>query len=121
MAATTLINHALGANNLQQASRWGWDVVCVSLALMCLLSAPLFFFPTQILTLFMGQSPLVAEGITPLRLTALGMILDSAALVLTQALLGTGCNRTVLRIRFTTLWLIALPLTWVATYPLSLG
>ncbi len=122
MAATTLINHAIGAGDRQTAWRWGWDVVLVALGLLSVLSLPLLFFPGQVLAIFLGDnSVLIQQGHRPLQLAGIGIIVDGVTLVLTQALLGTGSNRTVLQVRFITLWLITLPLTWFTGLHLGLG
>ncbi|MCL6269827.1 MATE family efflux transporter [Sansalvadorimonas sp. 2012CJ34-2] len=122
MAATTLINHALGAGDTHRAWRWGWDVVTVAMVLLTLLSLPLLFMPEAVLGLFLpDNNRLIAEGVQPLQLAGAGLIIDSISLVLTQALLGTGSNKTVLRIRFVTLWQITLPLTWLAGVYFGLG
>ncbi|WP_281647265.1 MATE family efflux transporter [Parendozoicomonas sp. Alg238-R29] len=115
MASTTLINHAIGAGNLHRAWRWGMDVSFAALAVMALLSLPLLLIPEQILKIFLaGNLSLVETGVIPLQLLAISIIADSASLVLTQSLLGTGSNRAVMKIRFSTLWLINLPLTALA-------
>ncbi|CAM3525327.1 MATE family efflux transporter [Parendozoicomonas haliclonae] len=115
MAATTLINQALGANQTEQAFRWGLEVVMVAVIVLTILSLPLIVFPELVLSLFLpSTSPLIEQARLPLQLVGIGMIVDSAALVLTQALLGTGSNKTVMILRISTLWLIGLPLTALA-------
>ncbi|MTI14291.1 MATE family efflux transporter [Sansalvadorimonas verongulae] len=122
LASTTLINHALGSGQHYRAWRWGMDVACTALALMTFLSLPLLLIPEAVLGLFLSQDALLVEaGKIPLQLTAISIIADSAALVLTQALLGTGCNRAVMKIRFSTLWLFGLPLTAVVIHIFQFG
>ena len=122
MASTTLINHSLGAGNHHRAWRWGMDVSFAALALMTLLSLPLLFFPEAVLGFFLPQNAqLATAGKVPLQLMAISVIADSSALVLTQSLLGTGCNRVVMKIRFSTLWLFGLPVTALAVHVFHLG
>ncbi len=114
MAATTLIHQALGARQPERAWRWGLEIVGVACAALGLLSLPLIFLPERVLALFVPDNPLlIAHGAVPLQLAGLGIVLESAALVLIQALIGTGRHRTVLMIRFGTLWLLGLPLTGI--------
>ncbi len=122
MAATTLINQALGAREVETAWRWGWDVALTAFGLLTLLSLPLLFFPEQVLGLFITTNDaLIEQGVVPLQLLGLGVIIESIALVFTQALLGTGSNRQVLQIRFASLWVITLPLTWYFGIHLGFG
>ena len=100
MASTTLVSHAIGAGDLQKACRWGRDVACVTTVGLALLSLPLWIIPGQIISLFTSDTRMIAEGVLPLQLTALGIIAEATGLVLTQALLGAGASRTVMIIRF---------------------
>ena len=77
--------------------------------------------PEAVLMLFLYDPDLVEMGKIPLQLTGLGIILDTASLVFTRALLGAGANRTVLGIRISSQWLLLLPLCWVAGPVLGLG
>ena len=47
------------------------------------------------------------------RRARLQIVLDAAALVFTQALLGAGANRTVMQLTLTGQWLVFLPLAWL--------
>lgn len=121
MAATTLIHQAIGAHQPELAYRWGLQVVGFAVLILTVFSLPLLLFPTHILNPFLPDNPaLVGIGSLPLQLAGLAIIVESAALVLNQALLGTGCNRTVLRIRITTLWLLCLPITALGVFAFGL-
>ncbi len=113
MAATTLVSHALGRRNPDQASEWGWDVVKVASIILIVLSLPMWLFPEQILSLFIRDPELIALARLPLQLTALAICLDSAAIVFAQALLGAGDNRTVMLTTTLGQWLLYLPLAWL--------
>lgn len=121
MAANTLVSQSLGAGKPEQAWRWGWDIVLVAAGILLILSMPLLFIPETLLSLFLHQDDLIEMGTLPLQLTGLGVFLDAASLVFTQALLGAGANRTVLGIRIAAQWLILLPLSWLAGPVLGLG
>ncbi|WP_246480035.1 MATE family efflux transporter [Motiliproteus sediminis] len=114
MAATTLVSHALGENRPDKASRLGWDVVKVALAILVTLSLPLWFFPEAILGLFLHDPALVALAVVPLQITCIAICADTAAIVFTQALLGAGANRTVMLVTTIGQWCFYLPLAWLA-------
>ncbi|MCL6414593.1 MATE family efflux transporter [Aestuariirhabdus sp. Z084] len=121
MAATTLVSRALGENQPEDAYRWGWDVVRLAVVVLLLLGIPFWLFPDAILSLFLANEASRAIGHLPLQLTALGMVLDATAIVLTQALLGAGANRIVMRISISLQWLLFLPLAWLLGPMLGYG
>lgn len=121
MAATTLVSHSLGAGDVDAAQRWGWEVVRIAALGLVLLGIPFWLFPAAILGLFVNDPALIELGIWPLRLTGLGMVLDSASLVLTQALLGAGASRTVMAVSLGNQWLLFLPLAYLIGPVLGYG
>ncbi len=114
MAATSLVSQSLGANDPEEAYRWGWDVVRVAALALFVMGAPFWLAPHLVLGLFTQDPQLLALGEWPLRITGIGMVLDATALVLTQALLGAGASRTVMGVNLGSQWLIFLPLAYLA-------
>ena len=121
MAATTLVSHSLGAGDVDAAHRWGWEVVRIATLGLALLGVPFWLAPGAILGLFVNDPALIELGTWPLRLTGLGMVLDSASLVLTQALLGAGASRTVMAVSLGNQWLLFLPLAYLTGPVLGYG
>lgn len=121
VAATTLVSHALGENRADLASRWGWDIITTATVIMALLSLPMWLFPDAILALFLHDPSLINEAHLPLMLTGLAICLDAAAIVLTQALLGAGANRTVMLVTTAGQWCFYLPLAWLVGPYLGFG
>ncbi|MFC6672403.1 MATE family efflux transporter [Marinobacterium aestuariivivens] len=113
MASTSLVSHALGRNRPTEAQQWGWDVIKTALAIMCLLSLPMWLAPEQLLSLFLQDPQLIDQARLPLQITGLAICLDAASLVLTQALLGAGANRLVMLVSISGQWLFYLPLAWL--------
>lgn len=121
MAAMSLVGQSLGRHDLRDAHRWGWDVVQLALPFLALLALPMALFPDAVLSLFLHDPDLIALGRLPLRLSALMIVMDGAALVFTQALLGAGANRTVMSTTLTLQWLVFLPLAWWVGVGLGFG
>lgn len=121
MAATTLVSHSLGKGDVDAAHRWGWEVVGIAAVGLALLGIPFWLFPQAILGLFVNDPALIELGTWPLRLTGLGMVLDAASLVLTQALLGAGASRTVMAVSLGNQWLLFLPLAYLLGPVLGCG
>lgn len=111
LAAMSLVGQALGRETPDEAHRWGWDVVRLAWLCLALLALPMVLCPDGLLGLFLPDT-LVAMGRLPLQLTALMIVLDAAAIVLAQALLGAGANRTVMLLTLALQWLLFLPLAW---------
>lgn len=113
MASTTLVSHSLGAGQPEQARRFGWQVVGLAMVLLAVMALPLLLLTETILGLFLQSPEVVAMGVTPLRMTAVGVVLDAIGIVLAQALLGAGANRTVLKVSIALQWGMLLPLAWL--------
>lgn len=112
VAAMSLVGEALGRDAEQEAHRWGMDALRVAWLLLLVLALPMLIIPEQVLTLFFTNSQLVALGKLPLQLTGAMIVLDAAALVLAQALMGAGAQRTVMVLTLGMQWLLFLPLAW---------
>ncbi|MFL0806591.1 MAG: MATE family efflux transporter [Oceanobacter sp.] len=113
IASTSLVGHALGAGKPTDAHRSGWEVVRVTILIMLILGAPLWMFPEAILTVFTNDPQLIELGVLPLRLTGLVILLEVTAMVLTQALLGAGASKQVMRINLLMQWCVLLPLAYL--------
>ncbi|KXS39299.1 MAG: MATE efflux family protein [Halomonadaceae bacterium T82-2] len=111
LAAMSLVGQALGRDTPHDAHRWGWDVVRVAWICLSVLALPMLIFPDRVLSVFL-PADLIPLGRLPLQLTALMIVLDAAAIVLGQALLGAGANRTVMVLTLALQWLVFLPMAW---------
>lgn len=112
VAAMSLVGEALGRDAQYEAHRWGLDALRVAWLLLIMLALPMLVLPEQVLALFFTNSELIALGKLPLQLTGVMIVLDAAALVLAQALMGAGAQRTVMMLTLGMQWLLFLPLAW---------
>ncbi|MGY4876689.1 MATE family efflux transporter [Vreelandella aquamarina] len=112
VAAMSLVGEALGRQDQQAAHRWGIDALSVAGVLLTLLALPMLLFPAALLSLFFDDRSLIQLGELPLQITGLMIVLDTAALVLAQALMGAGAQRTVMFLTLSLQWLVFLPLAW---------
>lgn len=112
IAAMSLVGEALGRDDQYAAHRWGIDALSVASMLLTLLALPMLFLPEFILAIFFTDDTLVQLGRLPLQITGLMIVLDAAALVLAQALMGAGAQRTVMLLTLGMQWLLFLPLAW---------
>ncbi len=121
MAATTLVSHSLGEQQRETAYRWGIDTIWLALLVLFVLGLPLWIWPEAVLHLFIQDAELQALGRWPLIIQGLGLCLDAAAIVLTQALQGAGAHRTVMLINSASFWGLYLPLAWLFGVHLGWG
>ncbi|WP_339118865.1 MATE family efflux transporter [Halomonas sp. BMC6] len=112
VAAMSLVGEALGRDDQQAAHRWGIDALTVAGMLLTVLALPMLVIPEPILGIFFTDEALVQLGRLPLQITGLMIVLDAAALVLAQALMGAGAQRTVMLLTLGMQWLLFLPLAW---------
>lgn len=121
VAAMSLVGEALGRDAEQDAHRWGMDALWVAWLLLAVLALPMLWVPESVLGLFFSSPELITLGTLPLQLTGLMMVIDAAALVLAQALMGAGAQRTVMIVTLGMQWLFFLPLAWWAGLALGHG
>ena len=112
IAAMSLVGEALGRDDQQAAHRWGIDALSVAGMLLTVLALPMLLFPTAVLAIFFTDHELIQLGTLPLQITGFMIVLDAAALVLAQALMGAGAQRTVMLLTLSMQWLVFLPLAW---------
>src|SRR5699024_1445157 len=62
LAATTLVGHALGRNNTQEASRWGWLASRLGLVVLIMCTLPIVGYPEWFLQHFLHQEALVQQA-----------------------------------------------------------
>lgn len=121
IASTSLVSHALGANNSEDAYRWGWEVVRIATFLMLLLGLPLSFFADSILRIFTQDELLIALGTQPLQITGISITFEVTAMVLIQALLGAGASKKVMVINLIMQWCLLIPLAFLIGPVLGYG
>ncbi len=121
MAATTLVSESLGANNKESAYRWGIEVIKLAVIILFLLGTPMWLFPDLVLSIFLRDQHLIDIGRLPLQMTGLGICIDAVGIVLTQALLGAGANRNVMKVSILTQWIFFLPLAYLVGPVLGFG
>ena len=114
LAAATLVGQALGRGDVDDASRWAWDVVKVAIVAMGLLGLPMVLFPELLLTTIYTLKPAtLAVALWPLRLVGMSMVFEAIGTVLQNSLLGAGDTRRVMAVAITNQWLVFLPCAYL--------
>ena len=121
IAGASLVGQALGQEHKENAYRWGIDVARVAIIILGLLGLPMWIAPEWVLRIFTADKELIALGTWPLRIIGLNIVLEVAAITLTQALLGAGASRKVLKINLLMQWGVFLPLAYLIGPVLGYG
>ncbi len=112
LAAASLVSHALGRGDAQDAHRWGWDVVKIGAYVFVTLGLPMLVLPKLVLSGFLHEPALLELGQLPLQLMGLGIALEGIGVILMNALLGAGASAPVMGIAIGLQWGVFLPLAW---------
>lgn len=122
LAAASLVGQALGRGDVDDAERWGWDVVKVSVVIMSILALPMIFFPEAILSAFFPDSPEpVAVAIAPLRVGGLSMVIEAMGIILLNAIMGAGATKLSMTISVGLQWGVLLPVAYLVGPVMGLG
>ncbi len=109
IAAASLVGQSMGAGDMDDAARRGWEVVGVGVCVLALIALPLVFAPSLMLRLFTPAREVIAAGSGAIRLAGIGLPIQAVGLVLMQALFGAGDNLRVMLISIGCQWGILLP------------
>lgn len=121
LAAATLVGQALGADDEEEAWRWGWRVSRLAAVFVALLSLPAVIAPDLVLRPFLHDAATRELALWPLRLGAICTPVEAIGAVLMNAHLGAGSSRTVLAVSVATQWGFFLPLAWLLGPMLGYG
>ena len=112
IAGASLVGHALGRNDVEDAARWGWNVACLAALLGLAIGLPAAVFHRQILSLFLHDPATLTLASMPLLLSASLIWFDAAGITLFNAHLGAGDSKRVMIISIVTQWALYLPLAY---------
>lgn len=121
LAAASLVGHALGRRDTEDAWRWGWDVVRIAMLAVALVALPLAIAPEFFLGLFIHEPRTIAIAQLPLRIVAVFLPLDALRMVLLNGLTGSGYTRPTMVVSVTLQWLLFLPAAYVIGPVLGAG
>ena len=114
LATAALVGHALGARNLAEAERWGWEGASLGMAVMGCFGVVLFLVPDTILQLFFTAGAGARElAVTPLRLAGATLGMEALVLVLLNSISGAGATHLALTLNLGMEWLVFLPIAYL--------
>ena len=113
IAGASLVGHALGRKDPEDASRWAWNVAVLAGCVGLSIGIPAAVFHEPILMLFLKESSTRAIAEWPLILLAIFIAFDAAGMTFFNAHLGAGDSRRVMKITIGCQWLLFLPVAYV--------
>lgn len=121
LATMTLVGNALGRGDAEDAAAWGWNGAALTFVYGAALSLLLIPLADPILGVFLTNPETRQLAYLPMVLWALMISVDSAGMVLMNALIGAGDTRRSMWISITWQWLFYLPLAWLVGPVLGYG
>ena len=120
LGAMTLVGQSLGAKDLSDARRWGWEISQVGAVMLFSIGLPMWIIPDLILGLFV-EGDTIALGHLPLQLLGLALVIEGPSFVLMHTLLGAGEMKRVMIATLVSQWVFALPLGYIMGISMGYG
>ncbi len=122
LASASLVGQALGRGDVEDAARWGWDVVRVASMIVALIGMVMFFGAEPILGIFLDTQPEVLEvAVAPLRLVGATVVLDAIGMVLLNSIMGAGATLLAATVSTAFQWFLFLPAAYLVGPVLGFG
>lgn len=113
-ATATLVSQSLGEKKPEQAAKFGWSSVRLGLVLFGILGLCEGVFFTKDILAFVSHSEAVQQAaLLPMRLMGLTTPVIAVAMILTQALFGSGNTRFVMVAELILHFTCLMPLAWL--------
>ena len=121
MATMTLVSQSLGEKKVTETFYWPFYVSILALLGVGSLVLGVLCFPKLILQPFIVDVAVLQRAILPLRLDAIGVLLEVLALIFMYALNGVDRTRFVMIASIICQWIFLLPITYWISIMLGYG
>jgi MATE family multidrug resistance protein len=108
-AGAALVGQALGRGNVDDASRWAWDVLRVGAIGLAMIGVPFWLVPDLLLSIWLHEPAAVDVARTPMRILGAMIVINGAGYMLAAMLNGAGDVRRVTWVNLITQWFWLLP------------
>jgi multidrug resistance protein, MATE family len=108
-AGAALVGQALGRGNVDDASRWAWDVLRLGAIGLALIGVPFWLVPDLLLSIWLHEPAAVDVARTPMRILGAMIVINGAGYMLAAMLNGAGDVRRVTWVNLITQWFWLLP------------
>lgn len=121
VAATALVGQWLGKKDESTAEKYGYASFRIGLVVMFCMMGVFLVFPQYLLAIFTGDSEVIWQGASVLRIEAFSQPFFASAIILTGALRGAGDTRYPLGVAVFGMWIVRLSVAWFLVTKLSMG
>lgn len=121
LAAASLVGHALGRGDPEDARRWGWNVALLAAIVGLALGFPAIVFPDALLGVFIHEPSTLDLARIPLQLVAALMWTEGIGMVLMNAHLGAGDTKRIMLVTICLQWVLMLPAAYIIGPVLGFG
>lgn len=116
-AATNIrVGHAVGANDAPEAKRAGWAGIAIGAGLTTIIGAAFLTVPSLLASLYTRELAVLEIARFMIMAGAVMLVLDGTATVTSGALRGRGDTMKPALIHIACLWLIGVPMAYVAGF-----
>lgn len=113
MAASVLVGQNLGAQQVERAVRFGWQIASTAATALAGLAVPLYIFAPEVASILTADPLVLDETVAYLRYNLLATPFMALSLSLGGGLQGAGDTRGVMLVIVVSMWLIRLPLAYL--------
>lgn len=121
MTASILVGHYLGAGRPDLARSYGYRVLGIGMACVCLISLLLWQFIDPVTGYFSADIGVQTNAVDYLMWNMLAIPFTLVAMILTGALNGAGATLYTFLVMGGSIWLIRLPLAWILGHQIFSG
>ncbi|MDC7231710.1 MAG: MATE family efflux transporter [Spirochaetales bacterium] len=118
---TTLVGQSLGAGENDRTGSVVRTAVHMSLIYIIPGMVFCFFYGSLFIRFFIDDPAVVAEGASLFRINSASVIVFAVFMILAGAFQGAGDTRSLMYMHLGRLWVLRLPLAWLAAYALGMG
>jgi putative MATE family efflux protein len=121
IAATTLVGQALGAERPDRARMAVVETLILCLIMLCVTGAALVLWAPHIIAIFIDDATVIAMGAPCNRILGYCEPIVAVSIVISGVLRGAGDTRFTMLVMAVSMWLVRVPLSFLAAGPLGWG
>ncbi len=119
VATASLVGQSIGAQEVDEAEKYGWSSIRYSSFLMLLLSLILFLFPEKLAALFTDSPEVMKYSAITLRCIAIEQFCSCVSIVCSGVLSGAGDTKPIMRYTVIAQWYLMLPVAFYLAFGLG--
>ncbi|WP_309138734.1 MATE family efflux transporter [Haloferax larsenii] len=122
-ATATGVGQNLGAKTPDRAASVTWTATATTMGILFAAAGLVVTFPAEAMRLFIGEQPVIDEGITFLRIVAPSWAFFGGVMVIQGAFRGAGITKAAMALSFLSRWIFRVPVAlavafaWTVTVP----